>query len=148
MDKQPAIVERVVDGDTVEVRYQDNKLAKVRLIGVNTPESKNTFRKRKEPFGVEAKEFTKHTLYKGREVYIELDKDQTDMYGRTLAYLWLDNETMYNRLLIEEGLARVYTWMPNNKYESDFIDAETRAFEQKKGIWSIDYFKRDHRHHH
>jgi micrococcal nuclease len=144
--KKVAFVVRVVDGDTVEIKYTNHRKAKVRLIGVNTPESKDVFKKHKEPFGIEAKEFTIKTLYPGRKVFIETDKDPKDMYDRTLAYIWLDNETMYNQVLLQEGLARVYTWMPNNKYEQLFIDTESIAYESRKGIWTNDYFTRNHRH--
>jgi micrococcal nuclease len=137
-----AIVMHVVDGDTVDVRYLNNRKARVRLIGVNTPESRASFHKKKEPFGEEAKQFTIDNLT-GKTVYIETDVSKADMYDRILAYVWLDRDTMYNKILVEEGLARVYTWKPDVKYRHIFEDAETEAFEAKKGLWSIDFFERD-----
>src|SRR4051812_3461469 len=70
---------RTIDGDTIEVE-QDGKAVKVRLIGVDTPETVHPS-KPVEAFGKEASKFTANLL-KGESVYLEFNKDKTDKYGR------------------------------------------------------------------
>jgi len=93
-------VSRVVDGDTIELL--DGR--KVRLIGVNTPESTT----RTEPYGKEASDYTKSQLT-GKTAYLEKDVSETDKYGRLLRYVWLSipNEIrskMFNAILSAEWL--------------------------------------------
>jgi len=76
---------RAVDGDTV-VLEMDGKEVKVRLIGVDTPETMHPT-KQVEFYGKEASRFTANLL-KGESVYVEYGKERTDKYGRTLAYLY------------------------------------------------------------
>ena len=80
-------VVRVVDGDTLQVEL-NGKRERVRLIGVDTPETKHP-RKGMQYFGVEAFEYTKNTL-ENRSVWLEFDVGQRDHYGRLLAYIWLE----------------------------------------------------------
>src|SRR5690606_8670639 len=80
----PAVVSRVIDGDTVEL--SDGR--KVRLIGVNTPESTT----RTERFGKEASAYTTSKL-EGQKVYLQKDVSETDRYGRLLRLVWLDVPT-------------------------------------------------------
>lgn len=92
----PLAVSRVVDGDTVVLTRAGKKI-KVRLIGINTPETVAPGRP-VECFGREASAFAKKTL-KGRKVWLEYDPvaGRTDRYGRTLAYLWLDRTHSFHR---------------------------------------------------
>ena len=79
-------VVRIVDGDTIVVSI-DNDDVKVRLIGVDTPETVHPSKPVQE-YGKEASRFTTNLL-KGEDVYLlyEGEKAQTDKYGRTLAYV-------------------------------------------------------------
>src|SRR5688572_18099377 len=76
---------RVIDGDTIEIE-QDGKPVKVRLIGVDTPETVHPS-KPVEEYGREASKFTTNLL-KGESVFLEFDKDKADRYGRLLAYVY------------------------------------------------------------
>lgn len=78
-----AKVTRVVDGDTFYARLSSGREEKVRLIGVDAPEST----KEVEPYGKEAAAYAKKRLA-GKTVYLELDVQQRDKYGRLLAYVW------------------------------------------------------------
>lgn len=82
-----AEVKRVIDGDTIEVTYQ-NTDHKLRMIGVDTPETVHPS-KPIEYFGKEASAFTKKALT-GATVYLEKDISETDRYGRLLRYVWLE----------------------------------------------------------
>lgn len=85
-----AAVDRVIDGDTVDVDL-NGKIERIRLIGMNTPESVDP-RRPVECFGKEASNRAK-ALLSGKTVYLETDDSQgtRDQYGRALRYIWLDN---------------------------------------------------------
>lgn len=131
--KDKVHVQRVVDGDTF-IANQNGKEIKVRLIGVDTPETvkPNT---PVQPFGKEASNYTKKTLT-NQDVYLEYDKEKQDRYGRTLAYVWISKDRMYNKELVEKGLAREKYFSPNGKYRNVFIEAQNKAKQQKLNIWS------------
>lgn len=129
-------VDRVIDGDTFEI-HLDGKKQHVRLIGVDTPETK----KPNTPvmfYGPEASEFTKKKLEK-KNVDLEWDVEKTDRYGRLLAYVWIGDE-MFNRTLLKEGYARMSTFPPNVKYVDLFKKDQEEARNKRKGIWQ-DYEK-------
>ncbi len=122
-------VTRVVDGDTIIIDYHGVE-ERVRLIGINTPESVHPSRW-VEHFGPEASQFTRE-LIEGTIVRIEFDEQQRDMYWRLLAYVWLD-EIMLNARLLEVWLAAVSTRPPNVRYLERFIEEERRA--QLAWVW-------------
>jgi len=122
-----ASVKRTVDGDTFETTSGE----KVRLIGMDTPESYGTV----EYFGKEASEFSRERLT-GRQVYMFQDTGDTDRYGRLLRYVFVENDvTMYNETLLMEGYANVMTVPPNVMYSDKFVELERAAREQNKGLW-------------
>lgn len=103
----------VVDGDTIEVmldlgfdHYYKNK---VRLVGIDTPESRTTDLAEKK-YGIEAKEFVKHTLEKSKIIVVKTEKpDSTEKFGRILGTIFVDNNTeSLNDLLVRYGLAWRY----------------------------------------
>lgn len=116
----------VIDGDTVIVN-RNGKDIKVRLIGVDTPESvSRTEENTKE--GKAASDFTRSYLQKGQLVWLEYDSQRMDKYGRTLAYLWLTDQAdqtsyedfcMYNygAVLLQNTYSEVKTYPPNIKYQ-------------------------------
>lgn len=122
-------VSRVVDGDTFETAQGE----KVRLIGVDTPETVKPGSP-VEPYGKEASNFTKQHLT-GKKVRMEYDVEAKDRYGRTLAYVYLEDGTFYNELLLLEGYAQVLTIPPNVKYADRFLAAQRKAREAGKGLW-------------
>jgi len=132
-DQPHCNVLRIVDGDTFVCRFPDGKEEKIRLIGVNTPETSHQ-KKGVEYYGKEAKEFTKNTL-SGKRVKLELDMQPRDRYGRLLAYVYLEDGTMLNALLVQEGYAQVMTVPPNVKYHDMFLKLQREAREQGKGLW-------------
>jgi micrococcal nuclease len=124
---------RVLDGDTFEITYEE-KVTKVRLIGVDTPETV----KAGTPvqwYGKEASDFTKATL-KDKKVRLEFDKGQRDLYGRLLAYVYLPNGDMLNVTLLNRGYAVAKFYSPNYKHKKLFLDVEAKAKEAKIGLWN------------
>lgn len=129
----PYPVTRVVDGDTivVDIAGEENK---VRLIGVDTPESVHPDESRNVPYGKISSEFTKNALL-GNLVYLEYDVEARDRYGRILAYVWLD-DVMFNKTLLSEGHAVLATYPPNVRYVEEFTKLQTQARNQGKGVWA------------
>lgn len=132
-------VVRVVDGDTIDVRL-DGREERVRLIGVDTPETVHP-EVGVEPWGPEASQFTKTHLPPGTRVHLELDVQQRDRYGRLLAYLYLPDGRMLNEVLLQEGLAQLLTVPPNVRYVERFVTAQQQARQARKGIWSEEPFR-------
>lgn len=124
---------RVVDGDTIIVNI-NGKDEKVRLIGVDTPETVHPD-KPVQYFGKEASAFTK-TMVSGKKVQLEYDWEKRDKYGRLLAYVYLEDGTFLNATIIKEGYGFAYTKYPF-KYLDDFRQYEKTAKESNRGLWSI-----------
>lgn len=133
-DKEAVIVKRVVDGDTFVAIDKDNREIRVRMIGMDTPETvkPNT---PVQPYGREASNYTKKHLNK-QKVYLEFDKERKDQYGRYLAYVWLDENHMFNEELVRQGLAREKYFAPNGKYRDMLKEAEKEAKQKRLNIWS------------
>lgn len=124
-------VKRVVDGDT----FETDKKEKVRLIGVNTPESvkPNT---PVQAYAKEASNFTRGKLA-GKTVIAFADVEDKDKYGRLLRYVFLKGETvMFNETLLAEGYANAMTVPPNVMFSKRFVKIEKEARESKKGLWA------------
>lgn len=129
------LVTRVVDGDTIIVNMYGVE-ERVRLIGVDTPESVHPDEDRNVKYGDIASDFTKEKL-EGKKVTFEYDVQEKDRYGRILAYVYLDGK-MFNKTLLEEGHAKVATYPPNVKYVDDFIALQEQAHENKRGVWAYE----------
>lgn len=127
-------VTRVIDGDTIEVEI-DGTAEKIRLIGIDTPESVHPDQDRNVPYGSIASAFTKEQL-SGQSVGLEFDVQERDKYGRLLAYVYLGGK-MFNEILLEQGHAVVSTYPPNVKYVEQFTQLQQQAREQGVGLWSI-----------
>ena len=122
-------VERVVDGDTIQIESGE----KVRYIGVNTPEAVDP-RRRVQCFGKEASEFNRN-LVAGRRVRLVKDVSERDKYGRLLRYVYLEDGTFVNLKIIQTGFAYVATFPPDVKYSQMFVEAARKAREEGRGLW-------------
>ncbi len=129
-------VAKVIDGDTIKV-VVNNKEETVRLIGIDTPEVVDP-RKPVQCFGIEASNKAKEIL-QNRMVILESDaaSGDADQYDRLLRYVFLEDGTNVNKLMIEEGYAHEYTYKDNQyKYRNEFIEKEKEARENKRGLWA------------
>jgi micrococcal nuclease len=131
---QPAqtlpFVTRVIDGDTLVVEG----VGTVRLIGVDTPETVDP-RRPVQYFGREASDFTRQ-LATGKPVRLEFDRDRTDRYGRTLAYVYLQPEDLLlNAEIIRLGYGFAYTVFPFRMMDL-FRTLEREAREAGRGLWA------------
>ena len=132
-DAVPAEVQRVSDGDTFVATVRGRR-ERVRVIGVDTPESVAPNRP-DEPFGEEASDFAKHHL-DGETVRLAGDAEPRDRYGRMLAYVWLEDGTFWNALLVAEGFAQQLTVPPNVTYAGLFRRLVVEARRADRGLWA------------
>ena len=129
-------VNEVIDGDTLDIDIPDGKFpdTRVRLLGVDTPETKH-------PtvglmyYGPEATVFATEKAL-GQTVTLRLDTigDIRDRYGRLLAYVILPDGTVLNAELIKEGYGYAYLSFPHS--ESMLYEAlMEQAVQEKRGLW-------------
>lgn len=128
-------VTKVVDGDTFWADDGSEKGVKIRLIGVDAPETRNTGRKTIGYYGQQSKEYLTG-LIENNKVRLEYDVDKSDQFNRTLAYVYLTDGTFVNAELIRKGYALVMTIPPNVKYADRFLKLERRARINNRGLWN------------
>lgn len=131
----------VYDGDTIEVA----ELGRVRLLGIDVPESAASDRDRfyQRQFRIaeptlrsvarQAKEFV-IAAAQGKTVRLEFDRQRTDAYGRRLAYVYLPDGALLNLVLVDRGLATVFRRADFLRKEQ-FFAAEKKARGRQIGIW-------------
>jgi micrococcal nuclease len=133
----PAVVTRVIDGDTIQVRLVNRRIVTVRYIGMNAPEST----RQQECYGKQASAVNKslvmtYTVAVSNTVWLEKDVSETDRYGRLLRYVYLPDGRMVNEVLVEMGYAQAATYPPDVKYQERFIAAQRVAIENGAGLWT------------
>ena len=115
----PYKVRHVTDGDTIDVLI-GRRSTVIRLLGIDTPETKKP-NVAVQCYGPEASARTTQLL-SGQSVWLETDptQDKLDKYGRTLAYVWLD-QTLVDDVLVREGYAHEYTYGKPYAYQARFL---------------------------
>jgi micrococcal nuclease len=144
--RDTALVKKVFDGDTFEAEI-NGRTEKIRLLGIDTPErfDSEKFDRDMERTAKDKKTVQKlgelsyqHTLrlIGGKKVLLEADPqgDNKDKYNRLLRYVWLDDGTLVNLKIIQEGYANAYRRF-NLTRQKEFIEAENKAMQNKKGLW-------------
>ncbi len=138
-------ITRVVDGDTVIVLL-DGEEERVRLIGIDTPESVHPDKEKNTDMGELASEYAENLLKEEMTVYIEFDKSERDYFGRLLAYIWLEDKVnptkerdikryMVNAILLQDGYAIAHKYPPNVKNHELFIELQEKAENEEMGLW-------------
>lgn len=132
-------VERVVDGDTLLLANG----IRIRLMGIDTPETVKPHSE-VEPFGPEATAFTKQAIAQnGNRVFIRLDCDRFDKYGRNLAFVYLGESDgadvpFLNEELVRAGLAKaIMTFNYSMSIKRRLYKAQKEAIENRRGVWSL-----------
>lgn len=134
-----AEVEHVVDGDTVDLLFDDPAgeiEERVRLIGIDAPESVS----RSDPrqcFGDEASDALTGLLPVGSAVLVTRDREARDRFGRLLAYLERPDGLDVNLWLIEQGFADALFFEPNTSRRAEFTDAAETARSEGRGLWGV-----------
>lgn len=137
----PAVVNRISDGDTIIVTVPENEPPqRVRLIGIDCPESVHPDKSKNTPQGDAASAYTKSLLAPGQTVWLEKDKSETDKYGRLLRYVWIATPLgekptpeevrtkMLNARLVLDGHAKAKRYEPDTRYATIFENIEKEAY--------------------
>lgn len=130
----------IYDGDTIRVKH----FGKVRLIGIDAPEREDSdrdnyylrqgvTRKQLRRVAAAAHQYLIDAI-KGQRVRLEYDQEMFDRHGRLLAYVYLPDGRMLNRVLLEKGYAAVYRKF-EFRYKADFLAAEQAARDSGQGLW-------------
>lgn len=117
-------VTKVLDGDTIIIETDE----RVRYQGIDAPEPNDAY-------GISATKYNEG-LVSGKEVRLEYDYEKFDKYGRNLAYVWVD-QVLVNEKMVEEGFAKVYT-IPRTsklKYINRLNWAQQWAKDHHNGMW-------------
>ncbi|MBP1746640.1 MAG: thermonuclease (TNase) (Micrococcal nuclease)(nuclease) [Deltaproteobacteria bacterium] len=141
-----ATVVQVVDGDTLRIEMDGQEEA-VRLIGIDTPESKINKKAKKDSIktnydvetitamGKEAARYVRTLVRKGDTVGLEFDVQKRDKYNRLLVYAYLSDGKMLNEEIVKAGYANIMTYPPNVRYQDRFVRAYREARDTKRGLY-------------
>lgn len=131
-------VVKVIDGDTIELEGN----VTVRYLGIDAPEIAHDD-KPADCFGNEARQ-RNAALVLGKIVKLQYEEEQkTDRYGRVLAYVFLNDGTMVNELLVKEGYAFVLRDEKGFSYVTRFINAQRNAIKNRVGMWGACKYDRE-----
>lgn len=123
-----------VDGDTAKFLIDGNE-EKVRFLAIDTPETKHP-QKGVEPYGQEASDYTCNRLTSAETIVLEYEEsNQSDKYGRVLAWVWVDGNLL-QRELVSGGYAEVKYIYGDYKYTDELYGLEDNAKQNKLRIWS------------
>lgn len=137
-------VVKISDGDTIHLHTPEQTKLKVRLYGIDTPETdkinNHTGRVSKpgQPYGEEAKNALENKIM-GKEV--KLDILDMDKYRRMVGIIYLDGRNI-NLEMVREGYAEAYIEYLKEPYKRLFLEAEKEARSAKKGMWSLPEYER------
>ena len=118
------VVTRIIDGDTIEGSGYDKN---IRLIGIDTAEEGDCYRE----------ESTKATrdLLLDKLVRVETDSNETDNFGRVLAYVYLSDGTFVNKRLLELGAGEFFYDSVNLKHQAELVSAAEAARTNNERLW-------------
>jgi micrococcal nuclease len=131
----PGTVTHIVDGDTFDMADSTGNIIRIRPIGINADEMKDNNHGKKGSFAKAAKDYLVKLVLK-KTVRLEMDIQKTDRYGRTLAYVYLNDTVFVNAEMIKAGLAVIETIPPNVKYSGYFYQLQQEAKIAKTGMWN------------
>jgi micrococcal nuclease len=133
---ETAVVERVVDGDTIwVVADRSETRLKVRLLEIDAPEV-NPRGGEPECGALEAAAFAREELPVGSVVHLQPDVQDSDRYGRYLRYVWDQEGELYNEKAVRLGHARAVLYRPSDLYIARLRRAEAEARLAERGLWS------------
>jgi micrococcal nuclease len=142
-----AIVAKVVDGDTIDVMFANGSTDRVRLLGIDTPETFQTFSWNDpldyggitnteclDRWGQLATQRTTEMLL-GQTITLEMDPiaGERGFFGRLLAYVVVGGED-FNARLVREGYARVYT-EGDSSLLGEYLNLQAQAQAEGLGLW-------------
>lgn len=143
---------RTVDGDTIIVEDSNGEHKRVRMIGIDTPESVAQEEERNNEYGVIASDYTKELLSNAGTLYLEYDVDADDQYDRILAYVWLEDvddifnvenikNSMVNAIIVENGYGIAKKYEPTVAHDDILAELMAEAEENNIGLWQYQEFR-------
>ena len=143
---------RTVDGDTIIVEDSNGEHKRVRMIGIDTPESVAQEQERNNEYGVMASDYTKELLSNAGTLYLEYDVDADDQYDRILAYVWLEDvddtfnvenikNSMVNAIIVENGYGIAKKYEPTVAHDDILAELMAEAEENNIGLWQYQEFR-------
>ena len=143
---------RTVDGDTIIVDDSTGANKRVRMIGIDTPESVAQEEERNNEYGIMASDYTKELLSKAGTIYLEYDIDSDDQYDRILAYVWLEDvddtfnvenikNSMVNAIIVENGYGIAKKYEPTVAHDDVLAELMAEANEENIGLWQYQGFR-------
>ncbi|PHU35017.1 hypothetical protein CSX01_06695 [Pseudobutyrivibrio ruminis] len=143
---------RTVDGDTIIVEDSNGEHKRVRMIGIDTPESVAQEEERNNEYGVMASDYTKELLTNAITLYLEYDVDADDQYDRILAYVWLEDvddtfnvenikNSMVNAIIVENGYGIAKKYEPTVAHDDILAELMAEAEENNIGLWQYQEFR-------
>jgi micrococcal nuclease len=137
-------VTKVSDGDTIQVTTLEQTKLRVRLYGIDAPETpkinQRTGRVNK-PGQFYGKESWKALEGKILEHHVRLDITDIDRYKRMVGVIWIGDRNI-NLEMVQEGYAEAYVEYLKEPYRAQFIRAEKEARSAKRGIWALPGYER------
>jgi micrococcal nuclease len=143
---------RTVDGDTIIVEDAGGEQKRVRMIGIDTPESVAQEEERNNEYGKMASDYTKEILENTDKVYLEYDVDNDDQYDRILAYVWLEDvedtfdeqnieNSMVNAIIVKNGYGVAKRYEPTVAHDEDLQMLMNKADKNNTGLWQYEGFR-------
>lgn len=138
------VVDKVIDGDTLHVITPDQTRIKVRLYGIDAPETVKVnvhtgqVVKPGQPYGAEAWKALEGRVL-GRQVTIEVM--DVDKYHRLVGIVWLGDRDI-NLELLQKGFAEAFTEYLKPPFRTPYLRAERNAKQAMMGIWSLSDYER------
>jgi micrococcal nuclease len=120
---------RVIDGDTIVLVNGE----KIRYLGIDTPETR--FSPRGPQYYADEATAANRRLVEGKNVRLEFDVERRDIYGRLLAYVFVDT-IFVNAELVRGGYAKTLFFRPNNRYRALLSKLERESREAGLGMWA------------
>jgi len=140
-EAQAGVVERITDGDTINVRIDvpggaltHDATHTIRLLQIDTPETVAPGQP-VECGGPEATEFAAEQLPVGSTVWLEADEEDTDQYGRYLRYVYAEDGSMFNEAALAAGVAEHLIYQPNERYSAELAAAAAAARSTGVGLY-------------
>jgi endonuclease YncB( thermonuclease family) len=135
---------RVIDGDTIDVDFDlgpGEDRERIRMIGIDTPETNYSYGNEPECYGEEATKKTDSLLVASSEIWLERDEDPVDPNDRLLRYVWYVSEIdgqvhLLNEQLVAEGYAMAHYYAPNGLHQDRLDDAQDNAILEGRGMWT------------
>jgi endonuclease YncB( thermonuclease family) len=131
------VVSKVSDGDTIHVKDDLGSKLKIRMYGIDAPETEKVNRKTGhvskagQPFGGESQKVLDEKIYRKR---VKVEIMDIDQYKRMVSVIWLDGKNI-NREMVAEGYAWAYRQYLDRPHASEYIEAEEHARAKMLGLW-------------